>query len=260
MAEKDPQAPLSASSQEQAPDVVAAPAVASQGPDAASQPSKVRLAVFDFDGTLINAQSGTQFTKFLFTHGLIGPLTTAKVILWGARYALHLPHDQDAVRGYLIDDLAHHTRDEVLQIMDRCHDEVLTQYYRADGLRQVQQCRDDGCVCLLVSATFWGIARAACAYAGLDDFLATRMETDAQGRFTGRVLGSVIEGPQKPRAIEAWANERYGEGGWTLEYAFGDHHSDEPLLAAAERPFAVNPGQTLSRVAKRHGWPILEWQ
>lgn len=221
---------------------------------------KARLAVFDFDGTLIGAQSGTQFTKYLFFHGFIGPVNTAKVILWGARYVLHLPHDQDVVRGYLIDDLAHHTRDEVLELMQHCHDEVLTRYYRADALEQVRQCHEDGCVCLLVSATFWGIAKAACAYAGLDHFLATRMETDARGTFTGRVLGSVIEGAEKPRAIRAWADETYGPGHWTLEYAFGDHHSDEELLEAAERPFAVNPGQTLSRIAKRRGWPILEWE
>lgn len=220
----------------------------------------VKLAVFDYDGTLIDAQSGTQFTKYLFFNGIISPWNTAKVILWGARYVLHLPHDQAAVRGYLVDDLSHHTRAEILQMMADFHDQVLTKFYRPSGLRQIERCRDEGCVCVLASATFYGIAERACEYAGLDAFLATRMESSADGKFTGRVEGAVMEGAEKPKAVAEWADKTYGPGNWVIEYAFGDHHSDEEMLEAARCPSAVNPGRTLRSIAKKRGWPILEWR
>ena len=44
-----------------------------------------------------------------------------------------------------------------------------------------------------------------------------------------------------------------------LAYAYGDHHSDEPLLAAAKWPFAVTPNTGMTKIAKRNHWPILDW-
>lgn len=221
---------------------------------------KVRVAVFDYDGTIISAQSGTQFTRYLLLHGYISPLTALKVVLWGARYTLHLPHDQEAVRRYIIRDLSHLPRNEVLGIMERFHNDVLKRYYRKDALDQVAACKEDGCVCVLVSATFYGVARAAASYIGMDACLATRMAVDEAGHMTGAVEGQVVEGEGKIRAVNRWANERYGEGNWVVEYAFGDHHSDEEMLAEAQHPFAVDPGRTLRSIAKRFGWPVLLWK
>lgn len=220
----------------------------------------VKLAVFDFDGTLISAQSGTQFTKYLFFNHIIGPWNTFKVMWWGARYVLHLPHDQAAVRRYLLDDLSHYSREEILQMMADFHDTVLTKFYRPSGLRQIERCHEEGCVCVLASATFWGIARRACEYAGLDAFVATKMASGPDGKFTGRVEGSVMEGPAKPKAVTEWADATYGPGNWAIEYAFGDHHSDEEMLEAARCPSAVDPGRTMRSIAKKRGWPILEWR
>lgn len=253
--------PTSSAAPETAQDAAAPAASAGDATHAApaSADNPVRIAVFDFDGTLINAQSGTLFTKYLLFHGYITPLSALKVILWGARYTLHLPHDQNAVRGYLIDDLSCRSREEVMQIMARFHDEVLTRHYRSSGFEQIRACHEDGCVCVLVSATFYGIAQAAARHAGLDAFLATRMEVTNDGRITGKVRGFVVEGEGKIRVVDQWADETYGPGNWVIEYAFGDHHSDEEMLAAAQHPYAVNPGRTLRSIARRHGWPVILW-
>ena len=72
-------------------------AIAAQEGRSGETPS-VPIAVFDFDGTVINAQSGTQFTKYLLLKHYIGPIIAFKVIWWGLRYTLHLPIDQDRVR------------------------------------------------------------------------------------------------------------------------------------------------------------------
>lgn len=265
-AEKDVEAPGAVGSKAGTTSGAATPAgaAASTVPESAQGPvtpakEPVRIAVFDFDGTLINAQSGTLFTKYLLFHGYITPLSALKVILWGARYTLHLPHDQNAVRGYLIDDLSCRSRDEVMEIMARFHDEVLIRHYRSSGFEQIRACHEDGCVCVLVSATFYGIAQAAARYAGLDAFLATRMEVTEDGRITGKVRGFVVEGEGKIRVVNQWADETYGPGNWVIEYAFGDHHSDEEMLAAAQHPYAVDPGRTLRSIARRRGWPVVLW-
>lgn len=222
---------------------------------------KHKIAVFDFDGTLINAQSGTEFAKFLFFHHYIGPWTVTRIIWWGLRYTLHLPHDQNAVRKIFIRGLSkRYTKDEVWAMMQAFHTERLKRRYRALGLKKVKEMKEEGYTCLLASATFEGVAHAACTYAGLDAYVATKLEENEFGHYTGGVVGDVVEGPGKLAAIKAWADKTYGPHAWEIEYAFGDHHSDRELLGAARHPVAVNPGQVLKKTAKKHRWPIVAWR
>ena len=85
------------------------------------------------------------------------------------------------------------------------------------------------------------------------------MVRDAQGNYTGAVDGPVVAGAEKYRAGVRWCDEHLGEGGWRLERAYGDHHSDKDLLAHAREAVAVCPGKTLRVLAKRRGWTIADW-
>jgi phosphoserine phosphatase len=45
-----------------------------------------------------------------------------------------------------------------------------------------------------------------------------------------------------------------------VSYAYGDHHSDVPMLEMAQHPVAVTPDSTLTREARRNEWQIAHWQ
>ncbi len=85
------------------------------------------------------------------------------------------------------------------------------------------------------------------------------MEVDANGNYTRRVDGECVEKRRKVRAITKWANEKYGAGNWELSCAFGDHHSDIPMLSRAADAFAITPDSTLSRTARENDWHALDW-
>ena len=225
----------------------------------ASSPRVVPVAVFDFDGTCIDNQSGTLFSLYLFRRGYISLPRAAQLFRWGARYLLHLPNRQEEAREIIIAALNEHTEDEVHAIMGEFFERELVKRIRPKAVEEVRLRKEEGCVTLLVSATFEGIAKPAARYLGVDACLATEMETDSEGHYTGRVEGSVIAGVEKPRAVERWADEHLGKGSWYLAYAYGDHHTDEYLLERAQRPYAVSPGQTLKNIAKRRGWRIVDW-
>lgn len=228
--------------------------------DTQSQNELVPLAVFDFDGTVINGQSGLLFSKYLFSQGYLSTAKAMRLVWWGARYTLHLPYRQGESREIIFDALSSLKPDQVAKLMHTFHDTVLVPRYRSAALAEVARRKEDGCITLLVSATFLDIARAAARYIGVDDLVATDMELDENGDYTGEVEGEVIAGPAKTRAVESWANEHIGEGKWYIAWAYGDHHSDQDLLGSANKAFAVSPGATLKRASRRKNWEILDWK
>lgn len=219
-----------------------------------------RLAVFDYDGTIISGQSGLLLSGYLLSHGLIPLRTGLRLLWWGVRYKLHLPYRQNEARELIFRSLRDLEPARVADVMRDFHDEVLVPLVRADARAEIARRRQEGCVTLLVSATFEAIAVTAGAYLGVDGVAATRMELDSQGRYTGRVLGEVVAGAEKPRAAARWADEHLGPGAWRIAYAYGDHFSDEPLLERADACFAVCPGTTLRQLAQRRGWAVLDWE
>lgn len=221
---------------------------------------RVELAVFDYDGTCIDGQSGALFSVYLFRHGYLGLGRSLRLGWWGARYKLHLPYRQDEAREVIFDALAQYTPAEVQQMMVDFHNEMLIGRYRTEAIEEVAKRRREGCITVLVSATFETIARCAQQVLNTDAVIATQMETDSEGRYTGKVLGDVMQGAEKPRAVQKWADAAFGPGAWEIAYAYGDHFSDSEMLGHARQGFAVTPGKTMRSVAKRDGYAVLDWK
>jgi HAD superfamily hydrolase (TIGR01490 family) len=85
---------------------------------------------------------------------------------------------------------------------------------------------------------------------------ATQLE-ESGGRWTGRILGDVVFGEAKARAMWRLA----ARAGFDLarSYAYGDTANDRWMLGAVGRPAAVNPSRELQRIARLLDWPVLWW-
>lgn len=220
---------------------------------------RARIAAFDLDGTLLDGQSGTLILRYLISRHLISGKAMILAAWWGVRYKLHLPHRQSEVREILIGQIKHLPASAIVALMRDFHDEVMIPRYRKDGIAEVARRREEGEHVVIVSATFDAVAQASREYLGADAALATLMERDDRGHYTGRVQGEVTAGPEKARRLVAYADETFGQGRWVVAHAYGDHYTDAPLLELAEEAFAVDPGPTMRREAARRGWPELEW-
>ncbi len=220
----------------------------------------VRVAVFDFDNTLIDNQTGIIFTRYLLDKGYVSHLTVAKVIGWGAKYFVRLPVKQNRVREYIFSELTDLTPAELRVLSKDFHDTVLMRHYRQDALKELEKLKRRGYTTLVASATFQEIVDDVAEYLGMDGAVGTVMAVDSTGHYTGKVAGKAVQGEDKLNAITLWADEHLGAGRWELAYAFGDHHSDIETLDAARHPAAVNPCFSLWRHAKSAGWPILHWR
>jgi HAD superfamily hydrolase (TIGR01490 family) len=226
--------------------------------DLASDSGPVRIAAFDFDGTLLEGHSPVRMIRRLVRCGIMSWGVALRILWWGVRYRLRMPVEQEEVRERLFKSLSHVPAAEADQIITDCYREDMRPLLRPRGLEAIREHKAAGARIVLASASFTPILKEAVRDLEADWFICTQMEVK-DGYYTGNVEGLPPEGGQKLVQLTAWADEVYQVDGWTLVAAYGDHWSDEPLLAAAQKAFAVNPDTGLERAAKREGWRILDW-
>lgn len=139
--------------------------------------------------------------------------------------------------------------------------------FLAQAIEKVAWHANEGHQIVLLSGTLLPLARRAASALEAElaargvkvtiRVLATRLE-ELDGRWTGRILGPAMFGEAKARA----ARRRAAEMRLDLRrcYAYGDSLNDRWLLAAVGRPTAVNPSKGLGQMAKKLGWPTMEWK
>jgi XTP/dITP diphosphohydrolase len=216
------------------------------------------IAAFDFDGTVLEGHSPVRLVRRLTVRGIIPYRTALKTAWWGVRYKARMKVEQERVREYLFGSFSHMPVEQADKMMSDFYYDDLQQRLRPQALAALKEQRQKGEVIVLVSASFLPILKEVAQDVQADWFICTQMQIE-DGAYTGTVEGLPPEGEQKLVQLTAWADERFGKDTWELSVAYGDHHSDETLLAAAKRAIAVNPDTILERAAKRRGWEIVDW-
>lgn len=132
---------------------------------------------------------------------------------------------------------------------------ILPRVYR-DIVDVIDGHRERGDLTFLVTAAPIELADTLAQALGMTGAIATVSEIDDFGRYTGRLAGAVMHGPEKAKAAAEVAAE-YGID--LLDCAaYSDSKNDLPLLESVGNPHAVNPEGELKRIALARGWPIHE--
>lgn len=220
-----------------------------------------KIAAFDFDGTSIQGNSPVLLVRHLRRCDMLRKRVISKVLAWAAAYKLRLPQSEAWVRGQVFTAFEGRPKREVDAFLADFYDAEIekTGRFRPQADEEMRRLRSEGVEVLIVSATFGPIVRRAQESHPFDGCLCTEMRVDDEGRYTRSVEGVCIEGEEKVRALSDYADARYGAGNWELVAAYGDHHSDIPMLRAATRAFAVTPDNPLAREARHRGWEVLDW-
>ncbi|MEE2828328.1 MAG: haloacid dehalogenase-like hydrolase, partial [Myxococcota bacterium] len=110
-------------------------------------------------------------------------------------------------------------------------------------------------VVLLTSSSLY-LGRCVQQHLELDDILTMRFGVE-EGFFTGSIE-TFCYGRGKVTVAEEWA----GRQGIDLATAwfYSDSITDLPMLERVGRAMVVQPDVRLSRVARKRGWPILDWE
>lgn len=220
---------------------------------------KVHIAVYDFDGTCITGNSPVMLVRHLIRKRKIGLWTAIRIGAWATAYKLSLPQNESWVRWLVFKAFDGTDKVEVDNYLAKFYEDHVARRFRPEADLSMANMVEQGFEVIVVSATWDAIVKQASKTHPFQDCLGVRMQVDPWGNYTRFVDGEPLEGQAKVDALVAFADARYGQGNWILDYAFGDHHSDLPLLEYAEHPCAVTPDRPLRRAAKGRDWPILEW-
>lgn len=224
-----------------------------------AQRQTAHLAVYDFDGTCITGNSPAMLVPYLLAHRMLPLHRAIEIGFWALAYKLRLPQNESWVRGKVFSAFEGTPAREVDRFLASFYDEKIASRVRPAALASMRRDKQAGRTVVIVSASWAGIVARAARDLPFDHALTTKMVVDEQGCCTTRVDGVPVEGEEKVRALTRYADEAYGPGGWCVDAAYGDHHSDVPLLKTAARPCAVCPDNPLEREAKRRGWQIADW-
>ncbi|WP_369880674.1 HAD family hydrolase [Adlercreutzia muris] len=220
---------------------------------------RVLVAAFDFDGTCIRGNSPVLLVRHLARKRMLAPSVVARILGWAACYKARLPQNESWVRGLVFRAFAGRPVGEVNRFLYDFYDRFIDERFRADAEAAMRAHEAEGHAVVCVSATFEPIVAAAMEHHPIQYAIATRMKVDEGGRYTDEVAGLPIEGPEKVAVLSRFCDEQFGAGSWELGWAYGDHHSDRSLLAAARHACAVTPDRPLTRTANAEGYDILDW-
>jgi phosphatidylglycerophosphatase C len=198
----------------------------------AQHTEKPVVAAFDFDGTLTRRD-----TLFPFLLHVAGPVKFSwKIVLLLATlagYELGLIRNDKAKIKVLTRFLVNMEMASLQQYAQQFAEQKLPSLLRSEAMQRLAWHRQQGHRCVVVSASLEIYLRPWASTAGFDDILGSRLETLADGRTTGNLLGENCFGAEKMRRLETLLGSR---DGYTL-YAYGDSRGDKELLSAADYPF-----------------------
>ena len=212
-------------------------------------------AFFDLDGTLLTVNSADLWVRRERRLGRITGWQLARAALWLGGYKLGVLDMEGALRAAL--GTLRGVEESFIRAETHAwwRDEV--RQHVAPGARAVlEEHKRRGDLLVLLTSSSRYASEMAREEFGLDVTLCQGYEV-REGRFTGAPLRPLCYAAGKVEVAEAWAKERGVDLAQSAFYS--DSSTDVPMLERVGRPFAVHPDPRLRMIARRRGWPMLDW-
>ncbi|WP_235931699.1 MULTISPECIES: HAD family hydrolase [Actinomyces] len=216
-------------------------------------------AYFDLDKTVLSTSTTFALSMPMRRSGLISAPTLARSVVVQLPYLLFGADGEQGTRlmNQIAALCAGIERAEVERVVAEAMATAIEPAIYTEALDLIEAHRQAGHDVVIVSASTEETVLPIARLVGADRAVASRMEVDAAGRFTGQVERSLMHGAKVP-ALEADAAEHGID--LSSSWAYSDSVSDLPMLQAVGHPVVVNPDRDLRRHAAEAGWPVRDFE
>ena len=116
----------------------------------------------------------------------------------------------------------------------------------------------NGHVLVLISGSIRYLLEPVAEDLGFHHLICTDLEVGSDGLLTGKTKGPLCLDSTKRVLAKKLAKR--ANINLLSSYAYGNHHSDLPLLELIGHPYAVEPTEPLRNVALKKNWPVLTYR
>lgn len=212
------------------------------------------LAIFDLDNTLLSIDSDHAWGEFLLEQGAVDPVAYREA---NERFMADYNAgtlDMAAFLEMALKPLAENTPEQLAAWHQQFMASKIEPHILPKAEELLARHRTKGDTLLIITATNRFITGPIAERLGVDDLIAVEPEM-VDGRYTGRVDGVPSYREGKVIRLQAWleAQDLTMDGAWF----YSDSHNDLPLLEKVDHPVAVDPDDTLRKVAEERNWRIM---
>jgi HAD superfamily hydrolase (TIGR01490 family) len=213
-------------------------------------------AFFDLDGTLLTVNSANLWVRRERRLGRISAFQVAHALALLAGYRLGFLDMERALRVALAQ-LRGVSEEQIRAETRQWWTEEVRPFVAPGGRAVVEEHRRRGDAVVLLTSSSKYASEMAVEEFSLDAALFQKYDV-RDGRFTGEPLKPICYGIGKVEVAEGWARDN-GIDLVTSSF-YSDSSTDVPMLERVGKPFAVHPDPRLTRIARRRGWPALDWR
>ncbi|MFZ9313779.1 MAG: HAD family hydrolase [Burkholderiaceae bacterium] len=216
------------------------------------------LALFDLDHTLLPLDSDVAWAEALVKRGVVdAQWHRHRNDHFFAQYKAGTLNIGEFLE-FQLGPLAAHSRATLESWREEFLANDILPQIRPEARSLVKKHQDEGALCAIVTATNEFITAPIAEVFGIPHLIATLVETDARGEFTGRPRGLPSFREGKVTRVQQWLAEMgLGLESFGTSYFYSDSLNDLPLMAQVSHPVAVNPDPRLAAHAEAQGWPVL---
>lgn len=211
---------------------------------------KRRIAVFDFDGTLIKGDSIASYVLYAMQRGYLSFFDLPYQLINVRRTLKNRISDEQGKSNALrfLGRMTPAQQDEFN--LSFCRDKLLPRLY-PKGIQRMREHQADGVHVLLLSASPDCYMKDWLGLLPIDGVLAT--PTNDQGH-----VSLTVRHHEKVKRIREWEAEQGFEVDWVNSWAYGDSATDLPVMQMTGHPVLVNPKPAMQAEGK--GLPVEIWR
>ncbi len=224
--------------------------------------TETKVALFDLDGTLVDAHLWLGIVKHDFTakenrlavfwyiisHLALAPLWKMRLISTEKYYRSWGEDAAKMIKGI--------KTERAKEIFDWLTDEYLLPTLKKNVLERLKKHQEESLLTILTSGSFQDLVDVVANRLNIDFAIGTELEV-IKDKFSGRIIPPFCFGQGKAEKLRNFLSERNLKINFKESFAYSDGIFDLPMLELVSNPVAVEPDKKLLKIAKNKGWQII---